>query len=87
MWASYKLVHVLEAGWVQVLLQETAWAEAECGGRLQARARVLREAGLDPSSFRHEPIFCFETLLKVGALKDLIISRRILEGACVLCCD
>lgn len=71
---------------MQVLLQETAWSEAECGGRLQRRARVLREAGLDPSTFRHEPIFCFETLLKVGALDGFVVSHRILIGACLLCC-
>ena len=48
----------------QVLLQKTAWSEEECGQRLRRRLAVLREAGLDTTAYKPEPIFCFETLRK-----------------------
>lgn len=68
--------HTLPAS-KQVLLQDAAWGEASREQKREARLEVLSQYA-DVAQFRHAPLFCMATTLKVGGKfgPDLVLIRH-----------
>jgi hypothetical protein len=68
---------------LQVWLQEFAWTEEERESQLRQRASSLR-AGSDAhaaAELAHEPLFCFETALKMFFWSNVVYDHLEVRGA------
>ena len=58
--------------WLQVWLQEFAWTEAEKLRRLKDRSSNLRMTSIVREEVDREPMFCFETAIKLYYFSHII---------------
>ena len=64
---------------VQTWEQEFAWTEADMPIKLAARALTVPEG----SSLNQQPIFCFETMMKMWYWSCLVYDHRRVHSACL----
>ncbi len=74
--------------WLQVWLQEFAWTEAEKLRRLKERSSNLRLTSSVREEVDREPMFCFETAIKLYYFSHIIyfydkVRVEIIEPSCV----
>lgn len=62
------------------MLQETVWTEADVARHTTERAATLRALGQPPATWQ-EPVFCFETVMKVRPSgRDKSTKHLVLSG-------
>ncbi|BDA50387.1 probable lipase at C-terminar half [Coccomyxa sp. Obi] len=72
--------HVLQA-W----LQQFSWTEADKPGKLEQRRRQARESSAAREALDREPMFCFETAIKLYYFSHIIYYYEKLEGVLPEC--
>ena len=71
----------IHAGPVQVWLQEWAWTESAKAKDVEKRNAGDGSAHMDPSKLQGEPMFCYETCVKLLYWTALVYDYR-LDGVC-----
>ena len=75
-----------DATWLQVWLQEFAWTEAEKLRRLKDRSSNLRLTSIVREEVDREPMFCFETAIKLYYFSHIIYFYDKVCASALLSC-
>lgn len=69
----------------QAWLQQFSWTEAGKPAKLEQRRRLAREDSAAREALDHEPMFCFETAIKLYYFSHIIYYYEKVHAAPLLC--